>query len=121
MFDDDLNSQFSFEFTSKLKFKMAATQSDGSVSQENIEFNTFNDQNDQNSPLQVKFQNISVNKQIEFAKLKIQQLQLKLQVQKLAVSLNSIPDLFQLSTFPVQFIQFDNRVNNYRKKVAFKN
>src|SRR5438046_870049 len=96
---DDLNSQFSFKFTSKFKFSMTVTQSDDSVSQENIEFSIFNNQ------IQFKFQNISVNKQIELAKLRVQQLQLKLQVQKLAADLNSILNSFQsTSTFLVQFI-----------------
>ena len=96
---------------------MTVTQSDDSIDQKDDEFH--NDQ--QNSSSQVKFQNISVDKQIELVKLKIQQLQLKLQAQRLAASLNSIPDSPQSSTSPVQFIQFDNRVNNYRKEVAFKN
>ena len=94
---------------------MIVTQSDDSADQENVEFSIFNNQT------QSEFQNISVNKQIKLAKLRVQQLQLKLQAQRLAASLNSIPDPFQSSTPPVQFIQFDDRVNNYRKEVAFKN
>src|SRR5436190_1251359 len=107
---DDLNNQFSFKFTLKLKFSMTVTQSDDLVSQENVEFSIFNDQT------QFKSQNISVNKQIKLAKLRVQQLQLKLQVQKLAVSLNSILNSFQSTLIlSIQFIQFDNRINNYKK------
>jgi len=63
-----------------------------------------------------------VNKQIELAKLRVQQLQLKLQAQKLAADLNFILNSFQsMSTFSVQFIWFDNRINDYRKEVASKN
>ena len=95
---------------------MAVTQSDDSVSQEDIVFNNQNDQTQSES------QNISVNKQIELVKLRVQQLQLKLQAQKLATDLNSISDSSQReSTSSVQFIQFDDRVNDYKKEVAFKN
>ena len=66
---------------------MTVIQFSDSVSQENVVFNNQNDQT------QSEFQNISVNKQIEFIKLKIQQLQLELQAQKLAASLDSILNL----------------------------
>ena len=62
-----------------------------------------------------------MNKQIELIKLRVQQLQLKLHIKRLAVSLNSISDSHQLSTSPVQFIWFDDRINDYRKEVTFKN
>ena len=112
---DDLNSQFSFKFALKLKFSMTVTQSDDSASQENIESSIFNNQT------QSEFQNISVDKQIELAKLRVQQLQLELQIKRLAADLNSISDSFQLSTLLVQFIWFDDKINNYRKEVTFKN
>ena len=113
--NENLNSQFSFKFTSKPKLKMVTAQPDDPVSQEDIV------SNDQNNQTQSESQNISVNKQIELAKLRVQQLQLELQAQRLAASLNSISDSFQSSTLLVQFIQFDNRINNYRKEVTFKN
>src|SRR5204862_1010207 len=113
--NDNLDSQFSFEFTPKSKFSMTATQFSDPASQEDVVSNNQNDQ------IQPEFQNISVNKQIELAKLRVQQLQLKLQAQRLAAGLNSISNSFQLSTLPVQFIQFDDRINDYRKEVAFKN
>ena len=78
---------------------MTVTQFSDSISQEDDEFHN----NQQNSLSQAKFQNISVNKQIELAKLRVQQLQLKLQAQRLAAGLNSISNSFQ-STFSVQFI-----------------
>ena len=63
-----------------------------------------------------------MNKQIELTKLRVQQLQLKLQAQRLAVSLNSTSNSSQKeSTFSVQFIQFDDRINDYKKEVTFKN
>ena len=95
MMFDDLNSQFSFEFALKLKFSMTATQLDSSADQEDI---VFNDQNDQ---FQLESQNTDVNKQIELVKLRVQQLQLKLQVQRLAADLNSILNSSQLSTSSV--------------------
>ena len=61
-----------------------------------------------------------MNKQIKLIKLRVQQFQLKLQIKKLAASLNSILNSSQ-STFSVQFIWFDDRVNNYKKKVTSKN
>ena len=64
--------------------------------QENVEFNTFNDQNNSSE--------INVNKQIELVKLRVQQFQLKLQIKKLAADLNSILNSSQLSTLSVQFI-----------------
>ena len=67
---------------------MTATQSDDSASQEDVVFN------DQNNQFQSEFQNTDVNKQIEFIKLRVQQLQLKLQIKKLAVSLNFNSDSF---------------------------
>ena len=109
---NDLDSKFSFEFTLKFKFSMTATQSDDSASQENVESSTSNNQN--NPP------ESDVNKQIELIKLRVQQLQLKLQIKRLAAGLNSISNSFQ-STFLVQFVWFDNRINNYRKEVALKN
>ena len=109
---DNLNSQFSFKFTSKLKLKMIITQSDDPVSQENVVFNMFNNQNN-------SFKS-DMNKQIELIKLRVQQLQLKLQIKKLAADLNFISNSFQ-STFSVQFIWFDDRINNYRKEMTFKN
>ena len=93
---------------------MTVTQFSDSVSQEDIVFNN------QNNQFQLKSQNTDVNKQIELIKLRIQQLQLKLQIKKLAAGLNSILNSFQ-STLSIQFIQFDDRVNNYKKEVAFKN
>src|SRR5947207_2156692 len=83
MFDDDLNSQFSFKITLKPKLKMITTQSDDPVDQEDVIFNMFNDQQNQ-----FKSQNTDVNKQIELVKLRVQQLQLKLQIKRLAASLN---------------------------------
>src|SRR5204863_4302867 len=84
--------------------------------QENVESSIFNDQT------QSEFQNIFVNKQIELAKLRVQQLQLKLQAQKLAADLNFILNSLQsTSTFSVQFIQFDDIINNYKKEMTFKN
>ena len=70
---NNLNSQFSFEFTLKPKLKMTTTQFSDPASQEDVVFNNQNDQT------QSEFQNISVDKQIELAKLRVQQLQLKLQ------------------------------------------
>ena len=78
---------------------MTVTQFSDSADQEDVVFNN------QNNQTQSEFQNIFVNKQIELAKLRVQQLQLKLQVQRLAASLNSISDSLQsMSTPPVQFI-----------------
>ena len=95
---------------------MIVTQFSDSADQENIVFNN------QNNQIQSESQNISVNKQIELAKLRVQQLQLELQAQRLAVSLNSILNSLQsISTLSVQFIQFDNRINDYKKEVTFKN
>ena len=111
---DNLNSQFSFEFTPKPKFSMTTTQSSDPAGQEDVV------SNDQNNQFQLEFQNTDVNKQIELAKLRIQQLQLKLQIKRLAAGLNSISDSSQ-STSLIQFIQFDDRVNNYRKEVTSKN
>src|SRR5436190_19177698 len=96
---NNLNSQFSFKFALKLKFSMTVIQSDDPADQENVESSIFNDQT------QSEFQNISVNKQIELAKLRVQQLQLKLQAQKLAANLNFILNSSQsTSTLSVQFI-----------------
>src|SRR5205809_1065477 len=95
---DDLNNQFSFKFTSKFKLKMITAQSNDSADQEDIVFN------DQNNQTQSEFQNISMNKQIELVKLRVQQLQLKLQVQRLAADLNFSLNSFQMSTLSVQFI-----------------
>ena len=95
---------------------MTVTQFSDSADQENVESSIFNDQTQSES------QNIFVNKQIELAKLRVQQLQLKLQAQKLAADLNSILNSLQsTSTFSVQFIQFDDRINDYKKEVTFKN
>ena len=77
----------------------------------------FNDQQNQSES-----QNTDVNKQIELVKLRVQQLQLKLQIKKLAVSLNlNLNSLQRMSTSLIQFIQFDDRINNYRKEVTLKN
>ncbi len=62
-----------------------------------------------------------VNKQLELIKLRIQAFQLKLQIKKLAADLNFNSNSFQTSTFSVQFVQFNNRINNYRKEVTLKN
>ena len=95
---------------------MTVTQFSDSADQEDVVFNN------QNNQTQSEFQNIFVNKQIELAKLRVQQLQLKLQAQKLAADLNSILNSLQsTSTFSVQFIQFDDRINDYKKEVTFKN
>ena len=111
---DDLNSQFSFEFTSKLKLRMI-TQSADSADQQG-ESHTFNDQHI------LKSQLIDVNKQIELIKLRVQALQLELQIKRLIVSLNfSSNSSSQSSTFSVQFVWFDDRVNDYRKEVTSKN
>ena len=72
---------------------MTATQFSDLAGQENIEFSMFNDQNNSSE--------LNVNKQIELIKLRVQQLQLKLQIKKLAVDLNLISDLSQLSTLLV--------------------
>ena len=96
---------------------MITTQSDDPVDQEDVIFNMFNDQQNQ-----FKSQNTDVNKQIELVKLRVQQLQLKLQIKRLAASLNfNLNSSQRTSTFPVQFIQFDDRVNDYKKEVTFKN
>ena len=75
---------------------MTVTQSDDSADQENVEFSMFNDQNNSSES--------DVNKQIKLVKLRIQQLQLKLQIKKLAADLNFISNSHQLSTFSIQFI-----------------
>jgi len=59
---------------------MIVIQFSDSADQENVEFSTFNNQNNSSEP--------DVNKQIELAKLRVQVLQLKLQIKRLAVSLN---------------------------------
>ena len=111
---DDLDSQFSFEFTLKPKFSMTATQPDGPAGQGNVESSTSNNQNNPSES--------DVNKQIELTKLRVQQLQLKLQIKRLAAGLNlNLNPPQRMSTLPVQFIWFDDRVNNYKKEVAFKN
>src|SRR5438034_7950074 len=95
-FDDDLDSQFSFEFTPKPKLKMAA-QPGGPAGQG--ESHTPNDQQNPESQL------IDVNKQIELTKLRVQALQLELQTKRLAAGLDPSPDSppQRTSTSPVQF------------------
>ena len=61
---DDLNSQFSFEFTLKPKFSMTVIQFSDSADQENVEFSMFNNQNNSSES--------DVNKQIELVKLRVQ-------------------------------------------------
>ena len=63
-----------------------------------------------------------MNKQIELVKLKVKELELQLQIQQLAVSMNFNSNSFSRTlTSSVQFIQFDNKINNYKKEVTFKN
>ena len=115
---DDLDSQFSFEFTPKPKLKMAAQPGGpaGDPAGQGGESHTPNDQ--QTSESQI----IDVDKQIELAKLRVQALQLELQTKRLAAGLDPSPDPPpQSSTPPVQFVRFDDRVNDYRKEVASKN
>ena len=94
---DDLDSQFSFEFAPKPKFSMITTsQPGGSIDQGDDE--SHNDH--QNNPLK-----LNVNKQIELAKLRVQQLQLKLQIKRLAASLNfNLNSSQKMSTLLIQFI-----------------
>ena len=74
---------------------MTAAQFNDSADQKDDVFNIFNNQNNSSE--------FNVNKQIELIKLRIQQLQLKLQIKKLAAGLNFILNSFQ-STFSVQFV-----------------
>ena len=93
---------------------MTVTQFSDSADQEDVVFNTLNNQNNSSES--------DVNKQIELVKLRIQQLQLKLQIKRLAADLNLNSDSSQkISTLLIQFIQFDDRVNDYKKEVTFKN